>query len=273
MSDPVRFVPILYAPTVGEACQKFGHLFRRARGVYVSLRDKGNIRAVLRNWRGPDVRFICVSTGGRILGLGDLGANGMGIPIGKLQVYTICAAIPPQNLLPILLDCGTDNEDLLADPLYLGLRQHRPDDAQLDAFVEEFIIAVQELWPRCCIHFEDWRGTDAIRYLAKYRDRICCYNDDIQGTAAVALAGMSTAVNILGQRLRDQRILFLGAGSAALGIAETFVKTMQLEGLTASEAHGRVALFDIHGLLTRKRTDLSPPQQPMRKIFRTVPTW
>ena len=143
-----------------------------------------------------DVRVICVSTGGRILGLGDLGANGMGIPIGKLQLYTACAGVPPQILLPILLDCGTDNQDLLDDPLYLGLRQRRPDTAELDAFVQEFVDAVQEVYPKCCIHFEDWKGTDAIRLLANYVDKISCYNDDIQGTGSVVVAGLYNALKI-----------------------------------------------------------------------------
>jgi malate dehydrogenase (oxaloacetate-decarboxylating)(NADP+) len=169
MSDPERFLPIVYDPTVGEACLKFGHIYRRSRGMYISIREKGRVAEVLRNSPIKDARFICVSTGGRILGLGDIGANGMGIPIGKLQLYTACAAVPPDYLLPILLDIGTTNEKLLADPLYLGLRQHPPSLEELDKFVDEFVEAVQEVFPTCCIHFEDWKGVEAVRYLARYR--------------------------------------------------------------------------------------------------------
>ena len=260
MSDPKRFLPIIYAPTVGEACRKFGHIFRQPRGMYLSIRHKGRVKEILSRWPETDVRFICVSTGGRILGLGDLGANGMGIPIGKLQVYTACAGIPPRGLLPLLLDIGTTNQDLIDDPLYLGTRQAPPDDAELDAFVDEFVVAVQELFPRCCIHFEDWKGTDAIRTLAKYRDKVLCYNDDIQGTAAVVLAGLASAAAIKGERLRDQRILFLGAGSAGLGIADMIVAAMVREDMTETEARAQVWMADVHGLLQSGRNDLSPGQ-------------
>jgi len=261
MSDPKYFLPIVYDPTVGEACLKFGHIYRRPRGLYVSIHHKGRVAEVLRNWQAKDVRTICVSTGGRILGLGDLGANGMGIPIGKLQLYTACAAVPPDCLLPILLDIGTTNQNLLADPLYLGIRQQPPPTEALDEFVDEFVRAVQEVFPGCCIHFEDWKGTDAIRLLAKYKDRILCYNDDIQGTASVALAGLLTALQILGAKLRDQGILFLGAGSAGLGIADLLVSAMQHEGLTREEAAARISLFDINGLIEPSRKDLSLSQQ------------
>lgn len=260
MSDPKRFLPIIYAPTVGEACRKFGHIFRQPRGMYLSIRHKGRVKEILSRWPETDVRFICVSTGGRILGLGDLGANGMGIPIGKLQVYTACAGIPPHGLLPLLLDIGTTNQDLIDDPLYLGTRQAPPDDADLDAFVEEFVAAVQDLFPRCCIHFEDWKGTDAIRMLARYRDKVPCYNDDIQGTAATALAGLASASAIKGSKLRDERILFLGAGSAGLGIADMIVTAMTREGLTREEARARVWMADVNGLLHSGRNDLSPAQ-------------
>src|SRR5712664_3997356 len=219
MSDPARFIPILYDPTVADACLAFGHIYRRACGMYISRDMKGRIAEVLRNWPERDVRFICVSTGGRILGLGDIGANGMGIPIGKLQLYTACAAVPPTGLLPVLFDIGTTNDALRADPLYLGLREKPPSDQELDALVEEFVQAVQQVFPDCCIHFEDWKGTDAIRLLDRYRDEVLCYNDDIQGTASVALAGLTTALQIIDGQVTDQRILFLGAGSAGIGIA------------------------------------------------------
>ncbi len=197
MSDPARFIPILYDPTVADACLAFGHIYRRARGMYITREMKGRMAEVLRNWPERDVRFICVSTGGRILGLGDIGANGMGIPIGKLQLYTACAAVPPDCLLPILLDIGTTNDELRADPLYLGLRETPPSDEELDALTEEFVQAVQQVFPGCCIHFEDWKGTDAIRMLNRYADKVLCYNDDIQGTASVALAGLTTALQII----------------------------------------------------------------------------
>ena len=185
MADPAYFLPILYDPTVGEACLTFGHIYRRPRGMYISMNQKGRIQKVLNNWTEKDVRVICVSSGGRILGLGDLGANGMGIPIGKLQLYTACAGVPPNGLLPILLDFGTNNRELLNDPLYLGLRQTRPTIQETDLFVDEFVEAVQESFPNCCIHFEDWKGTDALHYLARYRDKVCCFNDDIQGTGSI----------------------------------------------------------------------------------------
>src|SRR5215468_1018525 len=213
MSDPARFLPIVYDPTIGEACLKYGHIYRQARGMYLSITRRGTVKEVLKNWPEKDVRFICVTDGGRILGLGDLGANGMGIPIGKLQLYTACAGVPPQGLLPMYFDAGTNNQTYLNDPLYLGLRRPRPSTEELYAFVDEFVEAVQEVFPDCCIHFEDWTGSDAVHLLARYRDKVCCYNDDIQGTGSVTLAGLIAALKVTGGRLEDQRILFLGAGS------------------------------------------------------------
>lgn len=262
MSDPARFMPIVYTPTVGEACQKFGHLFRRPRGLYLSIKRKGRVREILRNWPERDVRFIVVTSGERILGLGDLGANGMGIPIGKLALYTAAGGVPPQYTLPLLIDAGTNNEDLLGDPLYLGLRRQRCTDEELDEFVEEFVTAVQDEFPRCCIQFEDWAGGDAIRLLERYRDRVCCFNDDIQGTAAVALAGILGALRITGTALRAQRFLFLGAGSAAVGTADLLVKAMRAEGLDTDDAVSRVALFDRKGLLTTDRDTVHEYQRP-----------
>ena len=261
MSDPARFIPIVYDPTVADACLTFGHIYRRARGMYITREMKGRIAEVLRNWPTSDVRFICVSTGGRILGLGDIGANGMGIPIGKLQLYTACAAVPPQVMLPILFDIGTTNAQLRADPMYLGVRDKPPSDAELDALTDEFVQAVQEVFPGCCIHFEDWKGTDAIRMLSRYADKVLCYNDDIQGTASVTLAGLTTALQILDQKLTEQRILFLGAGSAAIGIANLIASAMQMKGLSQSAARGRISMFDIAGLLEPSRTDLSDAQK------------
>jgi len=261
MSDPRRFVPILYDPTVADACLAFGHIFRRARGMYITRDMKGRMAQVLRNWPEHDVRFVCVSSGGRILGLGDIGANGMGIPIGKLQLYTACAAVPPERLLPVLFDIGTTNAALRADPLYLGLREPPPSADEVDALVDEFVAAVNEVFPGCCIHFEDWKGTDAIRLLKRYKDKVLCYNDDIQGTAAIALAGLTTALQIIGAPLTEQRILFLGAGSAGLGIASMIVSAMQAKGLSPEAARGRIALFDVNGLIEATRTDLSEEQR------------
>src|ERR1700761_2221025 len=257
MSDPARFIPILYDPTVADACLAFGHIYRRARGMYVTRDMKGRMAEVLRNWPQRDVRFICVSTGARILGLGDIGANGMGIPIGKLQLYTACAAVPPDVMLPVLFDIGTTNAVLRADPLYLGLREPPPSEAELDELTHEFVQAVQEVFPGCCIHFEDWKGTDAIRMLDRYKNKVLCYNDDIQGTASVALAGLTTALQILDAPLTEQRILFLGAGSAGIGIANLIVAAMQMKGLSQDAARSRISMFDIDGLLEPSRTDLS----------------
>ena len=229
--------------------------------MYLSLRHKGRVKEVLANWPEKDVRFICVSSGGRILGLGDIGANGMGIPVGKLQLYTACAAIPPQGLMPMLLDIGTTNQELIDDPLYLGLRQPPPSSDELDAFVDELVAAIQELYPRCCLHFEDWKGDDAIRLLARYRDKILCYNDDIQGTAAITIAGLDTALSIKGEALKEQRILFYGAGSAGIGIANMIVSALQDEGLSAADARARISMMDINGLIEPSRQDLNPSQK------------
>ena len=279
MSNPARFLPILYDPTVAEACLAFGHIFRRARGMYITREMKGRMAEVLRNWPQSDVRFICVSTGGRILGLGDIGANGMGIPIGKLQLYTACAAVPPTCLLPVLFDVGTTNDALRADPLYLGLKVKPPSEAELDELVEEFVQAVQQVFPNCCIHFEDWKGTDAIRLLARYTDKVLCYNDDIQGTASVTLAGLTTALQIIDAPLTEQRILFLGAGSAGIGISNLIVSAMQMQGLSQDAARSRISLFDIHGLIEPSRSDLSASQKvyshnaaPSKDLAQTIET-
>jgi malate dehydrogenase (oxaloacetate-decarboxylating)(NADP+) len=261
-SDPERFLPIVYDPTVAEACQKFAYIYRRSRGLYVSIREKGRVVEVLRNSPIKDARFICVSTGGRILGLGDIGANGMGIPIGKLQLYTACAAVPPDGLLPVLLDIGTTNEKLLADPLYLGLREQPPSLEELDEFVDEFVQAVQEVFPSCCIHFEDWKGIEAVRYLARYRDKVLCYNDDIQGTAGVTLAGLINGLKITGGELKDQRILFAGAGSAAIGLANLIVSAMGQEGVAPNVARQQIRLFDSQGVVVAGRPGLAEHKAP-----------
>ncbi|MCY0385797.1 NAD-dependent malic enzyme [Robbsia sp. Bb-Pol-6] len=260
MSDPARFVPIVYDPTIADACLSYGHLYRRPRGMYLTRHMKGRFRKVLSNWPIKDVRAICVSSGGRILGLGDIGANGAPIPIGKLQLYTACAAVPPDGLLPIHMDIGTSNAALRADALYTGLREEPASSDEIDAVMDEFVAAVQSVFPGCCIHFEDWKGDDAIRLLARYQDKALCFNDDIQGTASVALAGLITALQIVGSTLGEQRILFAGAGSAAIGIADLLVETMVQEGLSRQAARERIALFDINGLVEKRRRDLNPSQ-------------
>jgi malate dehydrogenase (oxaloacetate-decarboxylating)(NADP+) len=262
MSDPARFLEIVYDPTIGEACLKFDHIFRRPRGMYLSITRKGHVREVLRNWPVKDVRFICVTNAGRILGLGDLGANGMGIPIGKLQLYTAAAGVPPDGQLPMYLDAGTNNETYLRDPLYVGLRQHRPPTEELYAFVDEFVEAVQEIFPNCCIHFEDWTGTDAIALLARYRNKVCCYNDDIQGTGGVTLAGLINALKITGGQLKEQRVLFLGAGSAAIGLADLIVAGMGEQGVTPEAARQQIRMFDTQGLVVAGRPGLAAHKLP-----------
>jgi malate dehydrogenase (oxaloacetate-decarboxylating)(NADP+) len=262
MSDPARFLPIVYDPTIGEACLKFGHIYRGPRGMYLSMTRQGKVRDVLKNWPEKDVRFICVTDAGRILGLGDLGANGMGIPIGKLQLYTACAGVPAQYLLPMYLDAGTNNEQYLHDPLYLGMRRTRPSTEELYSFVDEFVEAVQAVFPRCCIHFEDWTGADAVHLLQRYRSKYCVYNDDVQGTAGIVLAGMINAARIKGSKLSDERYLFLGAGSAGIGLADLLCSAMVKEGLPLKQAKARVYMFDINGLLEDTRTDLLDFQKP-----------
>jgi malate dehydrogenase (oxaloacetate-decarboxylating)(NADP+) len=262
MSDPARFLPIVYDPTIGEACLKFGHIYRGPRGMYLSMTRRGKVKDVLENWPQKDARFICVTDAGRILGLGDLGANGMGIPIGKLQLYTACAGVPPQYLLPMYLDAGTNNEQYLHDPLYLGMRRARPSTEELYSFVDEFVEAVQSVFPKCCIHFEDWTGADAVHLLQRYRNNYCVYNDDVQGTAGIVLTGMINAAKVKGTKLSDERYLFLGAGSAGIGLADLLCSAMVKEGLPVKEAQARVYMFDINGLLEDTRTDLLDFQKP-----------
>jgi malate dehydrogenase (oxaloacetate-decarboxylating)(NADP+) len=262
MSDPARFLEIVYDPTIAEACLKFGHILRRPRGMYLSITRKGHVREVLHNWPVKDVRFICVTNGGRVLGLGDLGANGMGIPIGKLQLYTAAAGVPPDSVLPLYLDAGTNNETYLCDPLYVGLRQHRPATEELYGFVDEFVDAVQDVFPNCCIHFEDWTGTDAIALLARYRNKVSCYNDDIQGTGGVTLAGLVNSLKITGSQLKEQRILFLGAGSAAIGLADLIVAAQVQQGVSADAARQRICMFDTQGLVVAGRPGLAPHKLP-----------
>jgi malate dehydrogenase (oxaloacetate-decarboxylating)(NADP+) len=273
MSDPATYMPLVYTPTVGEACQKFGHIFRAPRGIYLPISARGRLKELLSNWPEKDVRFIVITDGERILGLGDLGAGGMGIPIGKLSLYTACAGVPPPCCLPIVLDVGTNNQVLLDDPLYLGLRQQRVRGEEYVAFVDEFVAAVEQLYPKCCIQWEDFANFNAIPILARYRDKTCTFNDDIQGTAGVALAGIYGALRLAGGKLSEQRFLFLGAGSAATGIAELISLAMAQEGMDPAAARRRNALFDINGLLVTSRTDLADFQKPFAQEHPPVSTF
>ncbi|MEE2906848.1 MAG: NAD-dependent malic enzyme [Planctomycetota bacterium] len=261
ISKPDKYMPLVYTPTVGDACLQFDRIFRATRGLYLPISQKGRLEQIIRNWNETDVRFIVVTDGSRILGLGDLGTNGMGIPIGKLALYSAAAGVPPQFTLPIMLDVGTDNEEYIKDPFYLGLKQKRPDNDTYYEFVDEFTTAIQKVYPGCCVQFEDFNIHHAEPLLEKYHDKFCMFNDDIQGTAAVATAGLYTACRAKGETMKDQRILFLGAGSAGCGIGELISQAMQADGLDKETAYSQIRMFDIDGLVTKSRIDSLEPFQ------------
>jgi malate dehydrogenase (oxaloacetate-decarboxylating)(NADP+) len=266
-----ELMPLIYTPTVGQACQEFAHIFRQPRGFYITTCDRGRIRDILQNWPDKDVRMIVVTDGERILGLGDLGANGMGIPIGKLALYTACAGIHPRQCLPVMLDVGTNNAQLCDDPLYLGSRHERISGEDYDELVDEFVNAIQDTFPRALIQFEDFLTPNAYKLLNRYRNLVLCFNDDIQGTAAVALAGIMASCRVTGNVFSELRIMFLGAGSAATGIADLLVTAFMDAGLDQKSARQRLWFVDQKGLVVKSRDDLAAHNLPYAHDFSNVP--
>ena len=267
MDNMQELMPIIYTPTVGQACQDYSKIFSEARGIFITKNDRGRIKKVLKNWPHKNVSVIVVTDGERILGLGDLGANGMGIPIGKLSLYTACAGIDPKSCLPVTIDVGTNNQELLNAPDYIGLPETRLRGSEYDALIDEFMAAASKAFPGVMIQMEDFGNVNAFRLLEKYRNRYCMFNDDIQGTASVALAGLYSALRITGGKISQQRLLFLGAGEAAIGIGDLVSSAMMEEGLSLSEAHAHCWFVDSKGLVVKSRTDLVEHKKPYAHDF------
>ena len=257
MDNLEELSPLVYTPTVGLACQEYSNLYRRPSGITLTRYDRGRVREVLRNWPHRNVRVIVVTDGERILGLGDLGSNGMGIPVGKLSLYTACAGIDPAACLPVMIDVGTNNSELWSDPQYIGLPEPRLEGEKYDALIDEFMEAAGEVFPKVMIQLEDFGNKNAFRLLDRYRDRHCMFNDDIQGTASVTLSGLYSALRITQGKLTEQRIVFLGAGEAALGIGNLVASAMVRQGLVEEEALGRCWFVDSRGLVVAGRDDLT----------------
>ena len=262
MNNIEEMMPLIYTPTVGRACQEFQHIYRASRGFYVSYEDRGRVREMLDNWPHKNARIIVVTDGERILGLGDLGADGMGIPIGKLSLYTACAGIHPTQCMPVMLDVGTNNETLLNDPLYIGLERRRIRGAPYDELVDEFVTAANEVFPGVLIQLEDFANINAFRLLSEYKDQVCLFDDDIQGTGAVAVAGIIAALRITRGQLSDQRLLFLGAGEAAIGVADVFVAALKEKGVPPEQARQQCWFVDTQGLLVADRPEIQAHKRP-----------
>jgi malate dehydrogenase (oxaloacetate-decarboxylating) len=268
-----EMLPVVYTPAVGEGCQRFSEIWRKPRGLFLSYPDRDRIEQILANPRYDDIRCIVVSDGERILGLGDQGAGGMGIPIGKMALYTALAGIPPEHCLPVLLDVGTDNEALLNEPIYIGWQHHRVRGKEYDDFVEAFVSAVERRWPHILLQWEDFAGINAAILLERYRDRLCTFNDDIQGTAAVTTATLLAAVNATGVPLKDQTIALFGSGGAGLGIASLLLTAMQEEGLTEAQARDRIFAFNRNGLLVEGGSGIHEGQRPWVRPRGDIAGW
>ena len=268
-----EMMPIIYTPTVGDACEQFSDIYRSSRGLFISYEEQDQMDDILRNATKRKVKVIVVTDGERILGLGDQGIGGMGIPIGKLSLYTACGGISPAYTLPVCLDVGTNNEKLLNDPMYMGARHKRIDQADYDAFIERFMHAVKRRWPEAMIQFEDFAQPNAMPILRKYRNEVCCFNDDIQGTAAVTVGTLLAACKAKNVRLRDQKVAFVGAGSAGCGIAEQIIQQMVAEGLTDAQARQQIFMVDRFGLLTEGMPDLRDFQQALAQPLNQLQDW